>query len=113
MSNRYSGQIGLRRAIQETSPGIWEQPIDEIDVSGDIRRAPSRWRSGENIQETVRVNHVISIMIPGDVEQSDFDEIVWATWQTKKWAVVSIEYEHPRLFLGLGGKWNNAQTSSP
>jgi hypothetical protein len=103
--NRYSGVIGIRRPPVEVEPGIFEDVIEEVAITGSIYRRPARWAIGETAQDTLQMNQVISVVAPENIQNS-LDGIVYATYQGRRWAVRSIEYNRPRLELSLGGTYN-------
>lgn len=102
--SRYWGSIGINRGLVESSPGVYEPNIEEIEVNGEIRSIGARWQNAK-LGETIRARHVLSIVTPED-SISDFAETVYIWWQTKRWSVVSIEYKRPRVELSLGGLYN-------
>lgn len=103
---KFRGFIGLNRGAVETSdPGIYEETIEEVEVTGEIRNIGARWQNA-GLGETVSARHVLSILTPED-SIIKFTEAVYIWWQNRKWAVVSIEYKRPRVELGLGGLYND------
>ena len=102
---RYSGEVGIRDNPIETSPGVWEEVITSIPISGRIDRKPMRWSAGERSQENVKINHIISFISP-ETLFAKFSNAVYATYQGSKWTVVTIDYFEKRIRLGLGGLYN-------
>ena len=94
----------MNRGSVETSPGIFEETIDEVEITGEIRNLGARWQKA-NLGDTVSARHVLSIVTPED-SIVDFTEVVYVIWQSRKWYVVSIEYKRPRIELTLGGLYN-------
>jgi hypothetical protein len=101
---KFRGSIGIDRGSVETSPGIFEPNIEEVEITGEMRNLSARWQSHEQ-RDSVSARHVLSIVTP---ENSiiDFSEVVYIIWQMRKWSVVSIEYKRPRIELALGGLYN-------
>lgn len=101
---KFRGKIGLNRGPVETSPGIFSQEIEDIEVVGDMMSLSLRW-PGAGLQDGLSARHVLSIITPED-ESVDFNEVVYVEWNERKWNVVSIEYKRPRINLTLGGLYN-------
>jgi hypothetical protein len=101
---KFRGSIGINRGSVESSPGIFEPSIEEVEVTGEMRNLSARWQSHEQ-RDSVSARHVLSIVTP---ENSiiNFTEVVYVIWQSQKWSVVSIEYKRPRIELRLGGLYN-------
>lgn len=101
---RFRGIIGLNRGPVESSPGIFEESIDELEVVGDLMSLGLRW-PGAGMQDGLSAKHILSIITPED-ESVDFNEVVYVEWNGRKWNVVSIEFKRPRINLTLGGLYN-------
>jgi hypothetical protein len=101
---KFRGSIGIDRGSVETSPGIFEPSIEEVEVTGEMRNMSARWQDHEQ-RDTVSARHVLSIVTPED-SIIDFAEVVYIIWQSQKWSVRSIQYKRPRIELTLGGKYN-------
>lgn len=101
---KFWGSIGINRGSKETSPGIFEESIEEVEVAGEMRNLGARWQNHEQ-RDTVRARHVLSVVTPED-SIVDYTEVVYVIWQSRKWSVVSIEYKRPRIELTLGGLYN-------
>ena len=101
---KFRGSIGIDRGSVESSPGIFEPLIEDVEVTGELRNPTASWRGHEQ-RDTVSARHVLSIVTPED-SIIDFSEVVYVIWQGQKWSVVSIQYKRPRIELTLGGKYN-------
>lgn len=103
---RYCGTIGIRQDPVEVSPGIFSENILELsDVRGDLIRETLRWGGGENNQQTVRATHMLSIVASEEIFEK-LTEAVYVVFGGKKWSVVSIERQRPRVKLTLGGEYH-------
>lgn len=105
MTKRYSGYIGIRQEPVETAPGVYSTEIREVKVKGDITPKSARWSAGELSQDSIRANHLLTIIAPEDAIADALD-VVYVTWLGRKWVVVSVEYIHPSLTMSLGGEYN-------
>lgn len=101
---RFRGNIGLNRGPVETSPGIFEQLIEDVEVVGNLLSLGFRWPE-VGMQDSLSAKHILSIITPED-ESVDFNEVVYVEWNGRKWNVNSIEYKRPRINLTLGGLYN-------
>lgn len=101
---KFRGNLGLNRGPRETSPGIFQQVIEDVEVIGTMMSLGLRW-PGAGMQGGLSAKHILSIITPED-ESVDFNEVVYVEWNGKKWNVVSIEYKRPRINLTLGGLYN-------
>lgn len=101
---KFRGSIGIKRRSTETSPGVFEEVIEDIEVTGEMRNIRARW---PNMQQGngVSLRHFLSIVTPED-SVVDYSEVVYIWWQGRKWSVESIAYERPRVELTLGGLYN-------
>ena len=102
---RFRGRIGINRGYTEVSPGVYEETIEEVEVSGDIRESRVKWQQ-DNMRDGISAAHILSILTPEDSE-IDFNEAVYIYWQRRKWAIVSITYRRPRVELAFGGFYND------
>jgi len=102
---RFYGAIGIKRPAVEITPGVYKITIDERMMVGDILNKPVRWSGGELSQDSVKANHVVSL-IASESMMEDFTEVAYIIWQSKKWTVTSVEYVRPRVLLTLGGVYN-------
>lgn len=78
--------------------------IDEIEVSGEMKSLSLRWPAA-GMQDGLSAKHILSIIVPED-DAIEFNEVAYVIWQGRKWSVVSISYERPRINLTLGGLYN-------
>jgi hypothetical protein len=100
---RFSGKIGIARGSEETSPGVFEEQFEEIEIVGTMRRNSARWSNMKSRE--ARAKHILSI-IPPESSTVDINEVVYIWWKNRQWSVVDIEYIHPSVLLTLGGLYN-------
>jgi len=102
--SRFFGAIGIKRDPVQTSPGVYDPVIEEVEVKGEIRNIRAAWQANQ-LYDTVQARHVLSIIAPEEAI-TEYHEVVYILWQNVKWSVVSIEYKPPRIEFGLGGVYN-------
>lgn len=99
---RYYGKVGFIGETTETSPGIWEELLEARPYYGDVVRNVRRTDGGTQVNATVSVANQISVV----ADVFAFDHIYairYVEWGSTAWEVTSVEVEHPRLVLTLGG----------
>lgn len=99
---RFYGKVGFIGETTETSPGIWEELLEARPYYGDVVRNVRRTDGGSQVNATVSVANQISVV----ADAFAFDHIHairYVVWGSTAWEVTSVEVEHPRLVLTLGG----------
>lgn len=103
---KYCGKIGFCES-DELTPGVWKDNIVEHYYFGDItKNMTSRWipRSDE-VNDDMGISNQISIVADAYAFHH-FHTIKYIEWMDTKWEVKSIEVQHPRLILEIGGLYN-------
>lgn len=89
----------------ETRPGIWtEESISRL-MRGDMLRASSSSQNGDKVHSDITLNHRVSL-VADDYALNEFHNIKHITIGNREWEVTSVEVQHPRLILSVGGLWN-------
>jgi hypothetical protein len=101
---KFYGVIGYSEN-KETKPGVWEDVISERNYSGDVQRDTRRWQTGENLNDDLTVNNLISIVADPFAYQN-FQGIRYVGWMGSFWKITSVEVQRPRLLLTIGGVYN-------
>ena len=102
---KWYGKIGYG-VTEETSPGVWTEEIVERQYYGDIIRNLRRLETSDQVNDNVSVSNEISI-VSDPYAFENFHSIRWVEFMGAKWKVSSIEVQHPRLVLSLGGVYND------
>lgn len=101
--------IGYANLV-ETSPGVWEEKIEERKYPGELNRNTRRLESSGNLNDNVNVANELSI-IADPFAVNNFHSMRYAELMGAKWKVTSVDASrHPRLVLSLGGLYNGQQT---
>lgn len=98
---KFYGKIGFA-TYKETSPGIWEEEIEERPYRGDALRSIRRWDGSENIHDDFSLNNTFSI-VSDTYLYSHLPAIRYVEYMGAKFKVTSAEIERPRVLLTLGG----------
>jgi hypothetical protein len=107
---KWYGKVGYI-ATTETEPGYYETCPVERQYYGDVLRNTSRWTPSGNLNDNVDVSNQISIVADPFAYQK-FHEIKYVEFMGAMWDVTSIEVQHPRLILTVGGVYNGEQARS-
>ena len=102
---KWFGKIGYSES-EETSPGVWTQRDTVCEYYGDVIRNSTRWSTNTNsTNDDLTVNCQINI-VADPFAINKFHSMKWIEFMGAKWKIVSVEPQHPRLILTLGGEWN-------
>ena len=108
---KFYGIVGYADTC-ETSPGVWEEAITEVNYSGDVIKNSNRWQAGENLNDELIVNNQISILADTYAYQN-FHKMRYVNWMGSNWKITSIDVQRPRLFLTIGGVYNGKSGPTP
>lgn len=101
---KFYGKIGYAET-KETALDVWTEGITERSYYGDVLRNTRRWESGENLNDNLNINNLISIVADAFAYQN-FHSIRYIEWMGSKWKVTNVEVQRPRLILTIGGVYN-------
>lgn len=105
---KWSGVVGY--AIEnETKSGVWSG-MTERKYYGDVTRNSRRIQSIDKVNSDVTTSNEISF-VADPYAKENFHAIRYVEFMGSFWSVDSIEVEHPRLKLTIGGIWNGETAS--
>ena len=104
---KYYGKVGYE-ITSETSPGVWTSEVVERYFSGDLIRRVRRLENPSKVNDDINISNEISIVADPFAYQN-FCFIKYAEHMGVKWKVSSVEVQHPRLILSLGGIYNGEE----
>lgn len=104
---KYYGKVGYE-ITSETSPGVWRPEVIERYYSGDLIRRVRRLENPSKVNDDINISNEISIVADPFAYQN-FCFIKYAEYMCVKWKVSSVEVQHPRLILSLGGIYNGEE----
>lgn len=103
---KFYGTIGYAETVEdETAPGKWVERITERNYYGDVIRHTRRFQSAEKSVDDIKVDVQLSI-VADPYAVGHFYSIRYVEFMGAKWKVDSVEPQHPRLLLTLGGLYN-------
>lgn len=101
---KYAGLIGFM-SYEETVPGVTTEKITERLYYGDVIKEAHKWSQAEKINDDIQIQNRLSI-VADPYAFDNFFSIKYVTWNRVKWKVASVELQHPRLIMTLGGVYN-------
>ena len=107
---RWYGKIGYAIS-EETSPGVWEDKIEERSYRGDLIRSSRRWNDTNSVNGELSVSNQISILSDPYII-GNFQNIRYAEFMGTLWKVTDVALQYPRLVLTLGGVYNGIKQPS-
>lgn len=108
---KYHGKVGFV-TFSEVAPGVTEEISTEREYFGDVLRNVKRWESGSDLNDNIQINNQISIVADAYANQNIF-AIRYISWMGTLWKVTSVDVQHPRLILTIGGGVYNGPTARP
>ena len=101
---RYRGYVGYAIDV-EAYPGVWEEQISEHEYFGDVLKNRINMQQGSVVNAKITISNSISII----ADPFAFEHVYamrYVTYLGKKWSIVNVSIERPRLILTLGGLYN-------
>lgn len=105
---KYFGAIGYS-AQKQTSPGVYENVIQEREYFGDILARNRRLENGDGLNDDIQLKNRVSIVADA-FAYAHFRDILYITVMGEKWKVSDVDVQSPRLILTLGGLYNGDET---
>lgn len=91
---------------KETKPGVWKSEITERPYVGELMRNISKWStSSVSTNDNLDINNQISI-VADPFAYENFHSMLYVEFMGVKWKINSVEVQHPRLILTIGGEYN-------
>lgn len=103
-SRKFFGTVGYVETM-ELRPNIYEEVTTERQYYGDVLRNTKRNEGGQNLNDNINVNNLISI-VADEYAYGHFFAIRYVIWENSKWKVTNVEVSRPRLILTIGGVYN-------
>lgn len=105
---RYHGYVGYAIDV-EAYPGVWEEQISEHEYFGDVLKNRINMQEGIVRDNLINPKITISNSISIIADPFAFEHVYamrYVTYLGKKWCIVNVSIERPRLILTLGGLYN-------
>lgn len=101
---KFAGLVGYGSQV-ETSPGIWELSEKTSLMKGELIRQNADIQDSGKINGDISLGHRVSL-ISDAYAIDNYYNMKWVAVDGIKWIVSSVEIQHPRLIVSLGGLWN-------
>lgn len=102
---KFYGSVGFVTEQKETSPGVYEDVIEERVYTGDITRNYRRNASADKVNDDLAMNNEISILAD-PFAYSHYSCIRYVLYLGARWSVSSVQVAYPRLVIEIGGVYN-------
>lgn len=101
---KYSGMVTYATQT-ETVPGVWEDVTTPYFMRGDVIRRSSQLQNDDKVNNDISLNHRVSLV--GDAFAfENYYNIKHINIDGQEWKVTSVEVQHPRIIVTVGGVWN-------
>ena len=106
--SRWYGKIGFS-VQEETSPGIWNEVVEEKNYYGDLSKRSRRWQQGQDLIDDITITNELTITTDPYIIEN-LTNIKYVVIMDIKWKITNITLSAPRLTLTLGGIYNAFQS---
>lgn len=101
---RFSGAVGFGEPI-EIDEGVYDVKVTERQAFGDVVRSYRNNQDVGKLNANINFDMAVSV-VADDYLNKHLDLAVYVRWGTLYLAVTSVEMNHPRITLTLGGVWH-------
>lgn len=106
---KFYGKIGYGQTVNNGG-GIHEDVITEVQARGDVLRNTRELKEGESVNNDISVSNSISVVMDENLA-ANFFAIRYVEWMGVLWSASSVEVQHPRLLVRLGGVYNGPRAT--
>lgn len=103
----YHGKFGFVSAVDK-GHGIWGKEIVERTYYGNLKRVSWHRADPQSMNPGVNISNQISVMTDAFLNDN-FPDLKWVEFRGKKWAVMNVEVEPPRIVITLGDIYVNGK----
>lgn len=101
---KFYGAVGYA-VTEENTPGVWVENIIERMYYGELIRNTRKLQSTEYLNDDINISNEISILAD-PFAYANFHSMRYVDFMGAKWKIISVEVQHPRLILTVGGVYN-------
>ena len=101
---KFYGNIGFA-VVEDLGEGIWKEKITDKKYAGDILQLQRNRDSGEHINDGLRMNCRISVLMDPWF-QDHFSQVRYVEYMNSKWIAESLDPQYPRVNITLGGLYH-------
>ena len=101
---KFYGNVGFAVTVDD-GYGVWRETITDKKYAGDVMRLTRNKEAGEHINDGLRINTQISILLDPWF-QDHLSQIRYVEYMNAKWIVDTVEVQYPRINITLGGLYH-------
>ena len=102
---RYSGLVGFKIGNTEPVDGVFVQQFEEKMMRGDVVSSRKQYVQGNQAYDDGELSNQISL-VGSQYSFENYTNIKYLVYLGRKWKVISVAVEHPRIIATLGGLYN-------
>jgi hypothetical protein len=99
---RFFGKVGYVTEVREG--GVSRTVATERSLKGDVKRNLRYFRTGDSVTGEKSMQTRIEVIADAYALENS-DDIQYVVLAGRAWTVDSVDPEHPRLILSLGGRY--------
>ena len=110
---KFSGEAGFRLKDVEVEPDVYEPQLVSKIIKGDVvQNRYGRQNSDKSTIDNITITNQLSI-VANQFLMKHISNLVYVKFQGVKWKVVSYNIKAPRIFVDLGGVYNEQEDAYP
>ena len=110
---KYFGNAGFRLKDVEVEPDAYEPQLVSKIIKGDVvQNRYGRQNSDKSTIDNITITNQLSI-VANQFLMKHISNLVYVKFQGVKWKVVSYNIKAPRIFVDLGGVYNEQENAYP
>lgn len=110
---KFSGEAGFRLKDVEVEPDVYEPQLVSKIIKGDVvQNRYGRQNSDKSTIDNITITNQLSI-VANQFLMKHIANLLYVKFQGVKWKVVSYNIKAPRIFVDLGGVYNEQEDAYP
>lgn len=110
---KFSGEAGFRLKDVEVEPDVYEPQLVSKIIKGDVvQNRYGRQNGDKSTIDNITITNQLSI-VANQFLMKHIANLLYVKFQGVKWKVVSYNIKSPRIFVDLGGFYNEQEDAYP
>lgn len=110
---KFSGEAGFRLKDVEVEPDVYEPQVVSKIIKGDVvQNRYGRQNGDKSTIDNITITNQLSI-VANQFLMKHISNLVYVKFQGVKWKVASYNIKAPRIFVDLGGVYNEQEDAYP
>lgn len=110
---KFSGEAGFRLKDVEVEPDVYEPQLVSKIIKGDVvQNRYGRQNGDKSTIDNITITNQLSI-VANQFLMKHISNLLYVKFQGVKWKVVSYTIKAPRIFVDLGGVYNEQENAYP